>query len=140
MKKYILSTFVLTIGLSLGAMAQQATVPAIAGVPEAARTAAASIDAEKIRAHVKFLASDLLEGRGPGTRGGDLATEYIATQFALAGLKPAGDHGTYFQQVPLIGIATEPSATLSAQKGGQALDLRWESEFVGVNERLTAED
>lgn len=95
---------------------------------------------EHIRAHVKFLASDLLEGRGPGTRGGDLATEYIATQFALAGLKPAGDQGTYFQQVPLIGIATEPSATLSAQKGGQALDLRWESEFVGVNERLTAED
>src|SRR5579862_991090 len=108
-----------------------------AQVPAAGTT---DISGERIRAHVKFLASDLLEGRGPGTRGGDLATEYIATQFALAGLKPAGDHGTYFQQVPLIGIATEPSATLSAQKGGQALDLRWESEFVGVNERLTAED
>ena len=38
---------------------------------------------------LRDLASDLLEGRGPGTRGGDLATEYIATQFALAGLKPA---------------------------------------------------
>ena len=45
----------------------------------------ADISGERIRAHVKFLASDLLEGRGVGARGGDLATEYIATQFALAG-------------------------------------------------------
>jgi Zn-dependent M28 family amino/carboxypeptidase len=101
---------------------------------------AQDIIADHIRAHVKFLASDLLEGRGPGTRGGDLASEYIATQFALAGLKPAGDQGTYFQQVPLIGITTEPAATLSAAKGGENLDFKWESEFVGVNERLTPED
>ncbi len=52
------------------------------------------IDKEKIRAHVKFLANDLLEGRGTGQRGGDIAAEYIATQFALYGLKPAGDNGT----------------------------------------------
>ena len=45
-------------------------------------------EAEKIRAHVKFLSSDLLEGRGTGQRGGDIAAEYIATQFALYGLKP----------------------------------------------------
>ena len=43
------------------------------------------ISGERMRAHVKFLASDLLEGRGVGTRGGELATEYIASQFALAG-------------------------------------------------------
>ena len=98
------------------------------------------ISADRIRAHVKFLSSDLLEGRGPGTRGGDLATDYIATQFALAGLKPAGDGGTFFQSVPLIGIETEPSAQLSASKGGETLGFKWESEFVGVNERLTAED
>src|SRR5271170_4048326 len=101
---------------------------------------AQEIVADHIRAHVKFLSSDLLEGRGPGTRGGDLASEYIATQFALAGLKPAGDQGTYFQQVPLIGITTEPSATLSAMKDGANLDFKWENEFVGVNERLTSED
>jgi Zn-dependent M28 family amino/carboxypeptidase len=98
------------------------------------------ISADRIRAHVKFLASDLLEGRGPGTRGGDLATEYIATQFAISGLKPAGDGGTFFQQVPLIGIGTEPSAQLSASKGGDTLEFKWESEFVGVNERLTEQD
>ena len=64
---------------------------------------APAISAERIRAHDRFLASDLLEGRGVGQRGGDIATEYIATQFALAGAKPAGDNGTYFQKVPLVG-------------------------------------
>ncbi len=86
-------------------------VPAIAGVPAAARQAAASIDPEKIRAHVRFLASDLLEGRGPGTRGGQLAAEYIATQFALAGARPAGENGTYFQKVPLMAVHTEVDKT-----------------------------
>jgi Zn-dependent M28 family amino/carboxypeptidase len=95
---------------------------------------------QRIRAHVKFLSSDLLEGRGPGTRGGDLASEYIATQFALAGLKPAGDHGTYFQQVPLIGVETETSARLSAAKDGQTVEFKWTDDFVGVNERQTLED
>jgi hypothetical protein len=49
------------------------------------------VSGERIRAHVKFLSSDLLEGRGPGARGGDLAAEYLATQLALIGAKPAGD-------------------------------------------------
>ena len=55
------------------------------------------ISGQHIRYDTRFLSSDLLEGRGVATRGGDLATEYIATQLALAGAKPAGDHGTYFQ-------------------------------------------
>ncbi|MGA7317496.1 MAG: M28 family peptidase [Silvibacterium sp.] len=87
-------------------VAQQSSVPTVAGVPEAARQAAASIDPEKIRAHVRFLADDLLEGRGPGTRGGDIASRYIGTQFALYGLQPAGDNGTFFQKVPLYAVHT----------------------------------
>src|ERR1700730_2556017 len=68
-----------------------------------------NVDAEKIRAHVKFLSSDLLEGRGMGQRGSDIAAEYIATQFALNGLKPAGDRDTYFQEVPMVSITTLPA-------------------------------
>jgi hypothetical protein len=83
------------------------SVPEIAGLPPAARAAAASIDPEKIRAHVRFLSLDLLEGRGPGTRGGELAAQYIATQFALAGVEPAGENGTYFQPVPLFAVHDE---------------------------------
>jgi len=63
----------------IAAHAQQPTVPPISGLPPAARAAAQSIDPEKIRAHVRFLSLDLLEGRGPGKRGAELAAEYIAT-------------------------------------------------------------
>src|SRR5512144_2862046 len=69
------------------------------------------LSAARIREHTRFLANDLLEGRGVGARGGDLATEYIANQFALAGAKPAGENGTFFQRVQLVGIETEKSAT-----------------------------
>src|SRR5664279_361775 len=92
------------------------------------------ISAERIREHTRFLASDLLEGRGVGVRGGEIAAEYIATQLALAGAKPAGDHGTYYQKVPLVGIETEPGATLGAAVWGTTLDLRWGDEFVGASQ------
>src|SRR5258707_9232343 len=85
---------------------------------------------ERIRAHVKFLSSDLLEGRGVGTRGGDLATEYIAAQFQLVGAKPAGDGGTYFQRVPLVGVETQPKATIAAQSRDKSVSLRWLDDFV----------
>src|SRR5580658_4400267 len=111
-------------------------VPEIPGLPRAARDAAASIDPEKIRAHVRFLSLDLLEGRGPGTRGAELAAEYIATQFALAGLKPAGDNGTYFQPVPLFAVHTEEDKTKFAfvPASGQPVDLAYGTEIVAKDQ------
>jgi len=93
------------------------------------------ISGQRIRAHVRFLSSDLLEGRGVGTRGGDLATDYIATEFALAGLKPAGDNGAFLQQVPLVGVEPQADTTLAASNSGQRLDFRWSQDFVGVTNR-----
>src|SRR5437868_11273070 len=101
---------------------------------------AQTLSSERIRAHVKFLSSDLLEGRGVAMRGGDLATEYIATQFALAGAKPAGDKGTYFQNVPLVGVQTTAESKLSAHAAGKDLPFRWLDEFVGVNRRQKASE
>ena len=111
-------------------------VPEIAGLPPAARAAAASIDPEKIRAHVRFLALDLLEGRGPGTRGDKLAAEYIATQFALDGLEPAGDNGTYFQRVPLIAVHTIEDKTKFSfvPASGQPVDLAYGTQIVSKDQ------
>src|SRR5271155_500099 len=114
MKRFLYPVLSLTALLGLTLQAQQPAMPEVPALPTvsaAAREAAASIDPEKIRAHVRFLASDLLEGRGPGTRGGQLAAEYIATQFALAGARPAGENGTYFQKVPLMAVHTEVDKT-----------------------------
>src|ERR1039457_2797870 len=106
-------------------LAQRAASPGT--IPPTVKAAEASIDAEKIRAHVRFLADDLLEGRGPGVRGGDLAARYIATQFALDGLQPGGDNGTYFQQINFFGVtAKRDTTTFSlAPASGPALPLRF---------------
>jgi hypothetical protein len=93
------------------------------------------INPERIRAHVRFLSHDLLEGRGTGQRGGDIAAEYIGTQFALDGLKPAGDKGTYMQGVPLVGVTTLAETRFSLQpEKGAALDLKLLDQYVGYNE------
>jgi Zn-dependent M28 family amino/carboxypeptidase len=86
-------------------------------LPGAAFVAMQKIDPERIRAHVRYLSHDLLEGRGTGQRGGDIAAEYIATQFALYGLKPVGDNGTYMQKVPMVGITPQPETTFSLVSG-----------------------
>ena len=112
------------------------SVPAISGLPPAARTAANSISPEKIRAHVRFLSLDLLEGRGPGTRGDKLAAEYIATQFALEGLQPSGENNSFFQQVPLIAVHTieEKTKFSFVPASGQPISLTYGSEIVSKDE------
>src|SRR5687768_6569877 len=95
------------------------------------------LSGSRIKAHVRFLSSDLLEGRGVGTRGGQLTEEYIATQLAAMGAKPAGEKGTYFQTVPMVGVQTLPESQLSFQKGNQKFAAKWQEEFVGGTHRQT---
>jgi len=105
----------------------------------AAKTHVPKIAAEKIRQHVKYLSSDALEGRGTGQKGGDLAADYIAAQFKSYGLKPAGENGTYFQSVPLVGVKTLPETTFAlVPANGEPLVLRNLDDFVTSNETQTA--
>jgi Zn-dependent M28 family amino/carboxypeptidase len=104
-------------------------------LPGAAIAALQKIDPERIRAQVRFLSHDLLEGRGTGQRGGDIAAEYIATQFALDGLKPAGDNGSYMQKVPLVGVTTIAGTTFSLVPAkGATRNLQFLTDYVGYNE------
>ena len=108
-------------------------------IPPAVKAAEASIDPEKIRAQVKFLADDLLEGRGPGLRGSEIAAKFIATQFALSGLKPAGDSGTFLQQINFVGmkaIATKTTVALVPKNGKQS-DLTYGEDYTISNRTLT---
>jgi len=110
-------------------------------VPATVKRAEASINGENIRAHVKFLSDDLLEGRGPGLRGSEIAATYIATQFALDGLKPAGDNGTYFQQVKFVGMKVAPEKTsfTFVPEHGEAMPLAFGDDYTVMNETLTPE-
>ncbi len=127
----------MALGLAAGVRAAPDPAAELGFAPDVA-AAMQGIDPERIRAHVKFLADDLLEGRGTGTRGGDIAAHYIATQFALYGLKPAGDDGTYLQKVAFMGVHTEAASTMALlpAKGG-AIDLKLGDDYVTSNQTQT---
>jgi len=94
-----------------------------------------TISPDHIRWHVRFLAHDLLEGRGTGQRGGDLAAEYMATQFAEYGLQPAGDNSSYLQKVPLVGVTTLLDTTFSfVPQHGAAKDLKPLTDYVATDQ------
>jgi Zn-dependent M28 family amino/carboxypeptidase len=99
------------------------------GTDEAARGLEA-ITAETLDAHLRFLASDQLEGRGPGTRGSELAARYISAQFELAGLEPAVGDSSFFQPVELIRALPRPRLSLRAP-GGASLEPAYGTEYVG---------
>lgn len=83
-----------------------------------------------IRAHMKFLANDLLEGRGTGTRGFDLAALYVTAQFEAMGLEPAGTVG-FFQQVPLRRSKVDLSkSSFAIERNGTTTELTREKDFV----------
>jgi hypothetical protein len=92
--------------------------------------ALANVHASAVRAHVEMLADDLLEGRLPGTHGYDIAARYVATQLALIGLKPAGDSGTFLQQVPLIESRLTKGGMSIRGKGGQPVVFAEKDDFL----------
>jgi Zn-dependent M28 family amino/carboxypeptidase len=115
-------SFLLLLPLPLFAHHTASAAPpkaASSAVPAPVKRSLDTFDAKAIAAHDKFLSSDLLEGRGPGTRGDELAMQYLAAQFEAAGLQPAGDNGTYFQKVPLLGISMDAAkSSISFTKEG----------------------
>ncbi len=98
-------------------------LPAAQQPTDAARLVRAA-SGDVFRAHLQFLADDALEGRAPGTRGGDLAAKYIAAQFERLGLEPAGDSGSYFHRVPILAHIPEPAVAIGRAK------LRYRDDYV----------
>jgi len=132
---------VLILAFCIAQAARKPNPPASAHLPGVAIAALEKIDPEHIRAHVRYLSLDLLEGRGTGQRGGDIAAEYIGTQFWMYGLKPAGDNGTFFQKVPMVGITPAPETTLEfLPNKGEALQLKPLDQYVAYDETQRTAD
>src|SRR5437667_10955847 len=130
----LLSIVSLACGLWAQSLRRQVAA-AVIHFPPAAIVAFQKIEPEHIRAHVRFLSHDLLEGRGTGQRGGDIAAEYIATQFWLYGLKAAGDNGTFFQKVPMVGITPAPETMFElAPNKGEPLKLKPLDQYVAYDQ------
>lgn len=97
---------------------------------------ASAITPERLKAHLEFIASDELEGRDTPSKGLDVATLYVATMLKLWGAQPAGDSGTYFQQIPL-GQRLLDTAASSIDFGGNT--YRFGDGFKNANRQFAAE-
>ena len=119
----------LALTLCLGALAAPAEPPSPPRPPAA--TAAADAAATRIRAHVEFLADDLLEGRAAGSRGYDLAARYVAAELAALGARPAGTGGGWFQPLELLeGSAVIPAGGLVIERDGATTRLESGVDFL----------
>ncbi len=139
MQKSVLAVLLALLLSGFSSAQRTAAESANAHLPGTAINAMQKIDPLRIRQHVRFLSHDLLEGRGTGQRGGDIAAEYIATQFAMYGLKPAGENGTYMQKVPMVGVTTLPESTFSLVPArGDARNLKYLDEYVAFDQTQQA--
>ena len=98
-------------------------------ITPAEKKAAGTITPDVLRAHIRFLASDLLEGRFPATRGDQLAEEYVASQLEALGVKPGGPNGSWFQSFSVVGLNGHPD-TMTISKGAEKLELKTLQDFI----------
>ncbi len=101
---------------------------AIANAPAIAEEISPSAD--RIQAHLDFLADDYLEGRETGSAGYEIAARYVASQFRQIGIEPAGDDG-YFQRIEFVRMETDPEATHAlVQKGDELHEFEYKEDFL----------
>jgi Zn-dependent M28 family amino/carboxypeptidase len=97
------------------------------------------LNEDAIRAHIKFLSDDLLEGRGTGARGGEIAANYIAAQMAAMGLKGAGANGSFFQPVSLVGVKADPNTKLTVSGRNGKESFKFADDYVAFTGAQTEE-
>ena len=126
----IIAAFIVVSGLLLPARNY-------AGQSKAQSPDFSAIDAGTLLDEIKTLSSDEFEGRAPGTHGEDLSIQYVADQFKKVGLQPGNTDGSYFQKVPLVGIAADHGAVLKFTTPKKEMNLRFADDFVAWTERVT---
>jgi Zn-dependent M28 family amino/carboxypeptidase len=119
-----------TLLVALPTLLPAALAAATLDLPPGTDTAAQQITSGVIAGTVRFLADDLLEGRGPASRGDELARAYIATEFEKLGLEPGAADGTWHQGFDVVGITTEQPKTWAFTSKSTTLDLAYWDEFI----------
>jgi Zn-dependent M28 family amino/carboxypeptidase len=118
------------------ALAALALLPAAAGaqnqlpLPPTAEKAAQAIDRDSLEGPIRYLADDLLEGRGPGSRGDELTRLYLATTMELLGLEPGGANGSWEQPFDIVGITSEAPKAWEFRAGGKTVPLAYFEEYI----------
>lgn len=121
-------------------MLRTVLVAALLATSASAQTTPPAFSPDAFRAHVTFLADDLLEGRDAGTRGYDIAARYVSTRFLGLGLTPAGADGGWYQQVPFIAAtrAGEPVVKIGGKSFDPEKDVAVGASTLATAQELTA--
>lgn len=101
--------------------------------PAAQQAAKSYITRNALEAPIRFLASDALEGRGPATRGDQLARLYLQTQLEGLGYQPGGPNGQWQQPFDIVGIKGQFPKSWSFQGKQQRVDLTWRDDYIAVS-------
>ncbi len=133
------SSLVSALALAGSALAQDAPLPGPVG--QAARS---YITRAALEAPIRFLSSDLLEGRGPATRGDQLARLYLQTRLEGMGYQPAFANGAWQQPFDVVGIKGQFPKSWSFQGRSERVDLSWRDDYIAVSglqsENVSVED
>jgi len=105
--------------------------------PSSPKPALASLSGDRILEHIRALSSDEYEGRAPGSKGEQLAVQYLQDQFRGAGLEAGNPDGTYLQSVPLVGITPDPKMKLTLTGHGKTLEPKFSDDFIAWSKRMT---
>jgi hypothetical protein len=103
------------------------------------KEAALAIRENRMRADIRFLSSDLLEGRGPATRGDRLTRAYLASRFEAIGLQPGAPGGSWEQPLDLVGVTATCPGVLRVARGDAFEDLRLLEDYVVFSGLQTSE-
>jgi len=122
--------------LTIGALLGFGLLLAMTDVPR--RSAWSEISADRMLENIKILSSDEYEGRAPASKGEKLATHFIEAQFKQLGLEPGNPDGTYFQNVPMVGITADPATELvfASPASGKPVTLKYADDFVAWTKRV----
>jgi len=123
----------LAVAVALLSLAASPGRTAELALPAGTSEAAARIRPQTLLAPVHFLASDLLEGRAPGSRGDELARSYLASQLEALGFAPGAADGTFQQRFQMVGLDAHAPDNWRFSAGGQNVDLAWSSDYIAAS-------
>lgn len=118
---------------SLLLLALVAATPAPIALSAQEKAAAKQITAKEIRRHIEYLASDKLEGRGPGTEGDRLAQQYIVEQLKGLGYKPGAGDGSWLQPVELVGTNGHPERLVFRTPDKKEVALQYHADCIAAS-------
>ncbi|HTQ79481.1 MAG TPA: M28 family metallopeptidase [Thermoanaerobaculia bacterium] len=102
-------------------------------LPASARLAARQINRGSLEAPIRFLADDLLEGRGPASRGDEVTRLYLASSLEFLGYQPGGPNGAWQQPFDMVGVTATMPESWSFKAGAETVAFKKSDDYIAAS-------